>query len=225
MTGAAAQATCQPGPSPSARALRLEGLRAPDGNALRALLERLPDPPWDVELGEADPALPLLRAEGFEQYARLVVMARPVAGLPRPPVLPLITIGDYRNEESEAFQTLEARAMEGLAAFTEMGQPTGYEEAEGFDIFLAARHPETGIVGFAQTMTPEGWINWMGVDPDLRRLGIGHALVAETAERIAAARGTHLAARVEAGGAAQAFLAALGFRVRGEPLVQLIRRA
>ncbi|MEQ8833298.1 MAG: GNAT family N-acetyltransferase [Miltoncostaeaceae bacterium] len=225
MTGATAAATCQPGPSPSARALRLDSLRAPGPAALRELLERLPAPPWDVELGEADPVLDLVRGEGFEEYARVVVMARPVAGMPRPPAIPDIAIGDYRNDEAPAFQALEARAMAGLAAFTEMGQPTGYEEAEGFDIFLAARHPTQGIVGFAQTMTPEGWINWIGVDPDLQRLGIGHALLAETAGRIAAARGSHLAARVEAGGPAQAFLTALGFKARGERLVQLIRRA
>lgn len=225
MTGTTPAATCQPGPSPSARALRLEGLRAPDGAALRALLGTLPAPPWDAELPETDPAVALLRAEGFEEYARLVVMARPLAGLPRPPLLPEVTVADYRNADAEAFQALEARAMEGLAAFTEMGQPTGYEEAEGFDIFLAARHPETGMVGFAQTMSPEGWINWMGVDPEVRRIGVGHALIAETAARVAEARGTHLAAKVEAGGPAQAFLASLGFKARGERLVQLIRRA
>ena len=216
-------ATCQPGPSPTARALRLEGLRAGDPAALRALLGRLPAPPWDVELADDDPALPLVRAEGFEPYARVAVMARPIAGLPRPPYVPGVEVQEYRNADAEEFSALEAAAMDGLAAFAEMGQPTGYEEAEGFDVFLVARDA-SGLRGFAQTMSPEGWINWMGVAPDARRVGIGHLLVAATAERVAAARGTHLVARVQVDTAGQAFLAALGFRERGARLTQLIRR-
>ena len=45
--------------------------------------------------------------------------------------------------------------MEGLAAFAEMGQPTGYEGAEGFDAFGVARD-ERDMLGFAQAMLPGG---------------------------------------------------------------------
>lgn len=224
MSSAVPEATCQPEPSPSARALRLDGLRAPDATALRALLARLPEPPWDVELADDDPALALVRAEGFEPYARVAVMARPVAGLPRPPFVPGVAVEDYRNADAEEFAALEAAAMEGLAAFAEMGQPTGYEQAEGFDVFLAARDP-SGLRGFAQTMSPEGWINWLGVAPDARRIGVGSLLVFETAQRVREAGGTHLAATVQVDTPGQAFLAALGFRERGPRRTRLIRRA
>jgi GNAT superfamily N-acetyltransferase len=225
MSGSAPAATCRPGPSPSARALRLETLRAPDSGALRRLLESLPAPPWDLELADDDPALPLVRAEGFEPYSRVALMSRPIAGLPRAPHVGGTEVGDYRNADAEAFTALEAAAMEGLPQFTEMGQPTGYAEAEGFDIFLAARDAEGALHGFAQTMSPEGWINWLGVDPGMRRIGIGHLLIAETASRLAAVRGTHLAAAVEVDTGGQAFLAALGFRERGARRTRLIRRA
>lgn len=224
MSSAAPEATCQPGPSPSARALRLEGLRAPGPAALRALLGRLPEPPWDVELADDDPALPLVRAEGFEPYARVAVMARPIAGLPRPPFVPGVNIEEYRNADAEEFSSLEAAAMDGLAAFAEMGQPTGYEQAEGFDVFLVARDA-SGLRGFAQTMSPEGWINWLGVAPDSRRIGVGTTLVAETARRVREAGGTHLAATVQVDTPGQAFLASLGFGERGARRTQLIRRA
>lgn len=219
------EATCQAGPSPTARALRLEGLRAPDAAAFDALLKRLPDPPYDVELADDDPALPIVRAAGFEPYARVATWARPVAGLPRAPHVPHVDIQDYRNDDAEAFQELEAAAMEGLSAFREMGQPTGYEQAEGFDIFIVARGSDGRLLGFAQTMRPEGWINWLGVHPDHRRRGIGHLLIAETARRIAEARGTHLAARVEVDTPGQGLFAALGFRERGPRRTLLLKRA
>lgn len=219
-----AEATCQAGPSPTARALRLEGLRAPDPAALSALLGRLPDPPWDVELADDDPALPVVRAAGFEPYARVANWSRPLEGLPRAPFIPGVEVEDYRNADVEEFQALEAAAMQGLSAFAEMGQPTGYEEAEGFDVFLVARGEGGRLLGFAQTMSPEGWINWLGVAPDSRRNGIGHLLVAETARRIADARGTHLVTRIEVDTPGQAFASALGFRERGPRRTLLIRR-
>mgnify|MGYP001175476070 CR=1 FL=1 len=225
MSSAAPEATCQPGPSPTARALRLEGLRAPDAAALRALLTRLSEPPWDVELADDDPALPLVRAEGFEPYARVAVMARPIANFPRAPYIGGVEVVDYSNDDADAFTALEAAAMDGLAAFAEMGQPTGYEQAAGFDVFLVARGVDGDLLGFAQTMTPEGWINWFGVSPDARRIGIGHLLLAETARRIADDRGSHLVARVEVDTPGQAFLSALGFRERGSRHTLLIRRA
>ena len=125
----------------------------------------------------------LLAAEGFEPYARVAVMARPVEGLPRPPYVSGLEVMPYRNEWAEEFSAVEAAAMEGLAAYREMGQPTGYEGAEGFDAFVAARG-EGGLLGFAQAMLPEGWINWMGVIPDARRRGIGRVLVAELARQV-----------------------------------------
>ncbi len=220
-----AGASCQPGPSSTAQALRLDGLRADGPEPLRALLAQLPDPPWDVEVADDDPLGSMLAAEGFEPYARVAVMARPIQGLPRPPFVPGVAVEPYRNDWAEEFAAVERAAMEGLAAFAEMGQPTGYESAEGFDAMVAAREGGAGIRGFAQAMVPEGWINWLGVHPDARRRGIGHILVAELARHVREARGTHLAAVVEADGAGQAFLGALGFRERGARRRLLIRRA
>ena len=219
-----AGASCSPGPSPTARALRLEGLRAEGPDALRALLERVGDPPWDAEVVDGDAIAPLLAAEGFEPYARMAVMARSIEGLPRPPHVIGVSVEPYRNEWSEAFTTAEAMAMEGLAAFTEMGQPTGYEEAEGFDAFAIARD-KRDMLGFAQAMVPEGWINWMGVVPQARRQGVGRLLIADLARQVREARGTHLAALVEIDTPGQAFLAALGFRERGQRRTLMIRRA
>jgi ribosomal protein S18 acetylase RimI-like enzyme len=221
---AAPGASCQPGPSPTARALRLEGLRAEGQGALRALLAKLPDPPWDAEVADGDALAPLLAAEGFEPYARIAVMARPLEGLPRPPHVPGISVEPYRNAWADEFSAAEALAMEGLAAFREMGQPTGYEAAEGFDAFCVARDAG-GLLGFAQAMVPEGWINWLGVVPGARRRGIGRILVAELARQVAEARGTHLASSVEADTPGQAFLRALGFKERGARRTLVIRRA
>lgn len=217
-------ASCQPGPSPTARALRLEGLRADGPEALRSLLAELSDPPWDVEVADGDPVASLLAAEGFEPYARMVVMARPIAGLPRAPYVSGVSVEPYRNEWSEAFTAAEGMAMEGLSAFAEMGQPTGYEEAEGFDAFSVARD-QRDMLGFAQAMLPEGWINWMGVVPAKRRLGVGRLLISDLARQVSEARGTHLAALVEVGTGGEEFLRALGFRPRGELRTLMIRRA
>ncbi len=74
-------------------------------------------------------------------------------------------------------------------------------------------------------MVPEGWINWLGVAPDARRRGIGRLLVADLARQVGEARGTHLAAVVEADGDGQAFLRALGFKERGARRTLMIRRA
>jgi ribosomal protein S18 acetylase RimI-like enzyme len=174
-------------------------------------------------VADDDPVAPLLAAEGFEPYARMAVMARPIEGLKRPPFVTGVTTEPYRNDYAEAFTAAEAMAMEGLAAFREMGRPTGYEQAEGFDAFVIARD-ERDLLGFAQAMVPEGWINWMGVVPHARRQGIGHMLVRELAEKVKEARGTHLAALVEVDTPGQAFLAALGFRARGSRRTLLIRR-
>lgn len=181
------------------------------------------DPPWDAEVVDGDPLAGMLAAEGFEPYARVAVMARSAEGLPRPPYVPGVSVEPYRNDWSEAFTAAEAMAMEGLAAFREMGQPTGYEQAEGFDAFSIARD-ERDLLGFAQAMVPEGWINWMGVVPAARRKGLGHMLLADLARQVREARGTHLASLVEVDTPGQAFLAALGFRERGERRTLVIRR-
>lgn len=175
-------------------------------------------------MADGDPLAPMLAAEGFEPYARVAVMARPLEGLPRAPFVLGVAVEPYRNEWADEFTAVEAAAMEGLAAFAEMGQPTGYEGAEGFDAMVAAREQDAGLRGFAQAMLPEGWINWLGVHPDARRRGIGRLLVAELARRVAEARGTHLAALVEADGDGQAFLRALGFKERGARRTLMIRR-
>lgn len=198
-------------------------MRAEGIEPLRALLAQLGDPPWDAEVADDDPVGALLAAEGFEPYARAAVMARPIEGLRRPPFVPGVSVEPYRNEWSEAFSAAEAMAMDGLAAFAEMGQPTGYEAAEGFDAFSVARD-ERDMLGFAQAMTPEGWINWMGVVPHARRRGVGHMLVADLARQVREARGTHLAALVEVDTPGQAFLASLGFRERGARRTLVIRR-
>lgn len=217
-------ASCDPGPSPTARALRLEGLRAEGPDALRALLGRVGDPPWDAEVADDDPVRPLLAAEGFEPYARVAVMARPVDGMKPAPHVPGVSVEPYRNAWAEAFGNAERMALEGLATFAEMGQPTGYEQAEGFDAFAVARDREN-MLGFAQAMLPEGWINHMGVVPDMRRKGIGTLLVADIARQVRDRRGTHLAALVEVDTPGQAFLASLGFRERGQRRTLMIRRA
>lgn len=171
-----------------------------------------------------DPLGRLLLTEGFEPYARMAVMARPVAGMPRAPYVSGVSVEPYRNEWSEAFTAAEAMAMDGLSTFAEMGQPTGYEEAEGFDAFSVARD-DRDMLGFAQAMLPEGWINWMGVVPQRRRSGIGRLLMADLARQVGEARGTHLAALVEVGTLGQEFLRALGFRERGVLHTLMIRRA
>lgn len=217
-------ASCDPGPSPHARALRLNGLSADDGVALERLLGELPDPPWDVEVAVDDELVAPLTRAGFEPYATMVTMARSVEGFP--PSLGAVGARPeaYRNEWAEEFTAFETEAMDGLSTFREMGQPTGYAEAEGFDCCLAARTESGRIVGFAQAMVPEGWINWMGVAPDWRRKGVGHRLLADVAEAIREARGTHLVALVEEGSSGQPFLAALGFRP-GPRRLLMIRRS
>jgi ribosomal protein S18 acetylase RimI-like enzyme len=166
----------------------------------------------------------MLAAEGFEPYARVAVMARPIEGLPRAPFLPGVSVEPYRNDWAEEFTAVEAAAMEGLAAYAEMGRPTGYESAEGFDAMVAAREEGAGLRGFGQAMIPEGWINWLGVAPDARRRGIGRLLVGELARQVREARGTHLAALVEADTDGQSFLRALGFKERGARRTLMIRR-
>lgn len=175
-------------------------------------------------MGADDPLAGLLAGAGFAPYARVVLMARSVAGLPRAPILPGIDVEPYRNAWGEAFSTAQSAAMSGLATFEEMGTPTGYETAEGFDTFVVARRGEE-ILGFAQAALPDGWVNWLGVVPDARRGGVGTRLVVEVAKQVSAARGTHLAALVEEGTTGTAFLGKLGFRARSRRLLMIRRSA
>ncbi len=216
-------ASCRLRPSSTAMAVRLDGLRARDAEALNALLAQLPEPPWDAEVREGDPLAGLLEAAGFERYSAGALMARPVDGIGPPPAPGATVYSDYQNVLAAGFTKAEARALQGTAALREMGSPSGYEWGEGQGAFVIARH-RGDLVGFAHADLPDGIIDWMGVVPEHRRTGIGTALVAELAERVRAARGTHLMALAEADGPAQAFLRALGFQHKGGRTL-LIRRA
>jgi len=151
-----------------------------------------------------------------------VRFARPAEGIGLAPPVPGVDVTSYRNDWAEAFSAAEAAAMEGLATYREMGAPTGYEGAAGMDHFTVARRG-AAVVGFCQTALPTGWINWLGVVPDERRRGLGTLLLAEAARDVRAARGTHLAAEVEAGTVGPPFLASRAFRQRGRRVL-LIRR-
>lgn len=214
---------CRLRPSPTALAVRLEGLRARDLTSLDALIAKLPEPPWDADVPEGDPLVTLLTARDFRPYASGVVMARPVEGIPPATRPPGVDVADYTNDRAAEFTAAEARAMEGLAAFAELGSPSGYEWGEGHGAFVVARR-RGGIVGFAHADLPDGWIDWVGVVPEARGEGVGRALVAAVAQRVRDARGTHLVAFAEDGSDGAAFLGRLGFAPRGRRTL-LIRRA
>jgi GNAT superfamily N-acetyltransferase len=161
-------------------------------------------------------------AQGFEPYAETVTMARAAEGMPRAAHVPGVVVEPHRNAWAEDFARAEAAAMGGLAVYAEMGTPTGYETGAGQGAFAVARRGEQ-IVGFCQATLPTGWITWPGVVPDERRRGIASLLLADVARTVLAARGTHLAAEVEAGSDGPALLAARGFRERGRRVL-LIRR-
>ncbi|MCC6831648.1 MAG: GNAT family N-acetyltransferase [Thermoleophilia bacterium] len=216
-------AGCRLRPSPTAYAVRLEGLRARDGAALDALLKQLPEPPWDAEVAVDDALVGLLGQRGFEVYAKGAVMARPVDGVPKGHAVGIEFV-PYRNDWAEAFTLAETAAMEGVAAFRELGSPSGYEWGEGQGAFWIARDAKGRLLGFAHADLPDGWIDWLGVVPDARRQGIGRGLIAAVARQVGEASGTHLVAFAEDGTAAAAFLGRLGFTERGRRAL-LIRRA
>lgn len=217
-------AACRTEPSPTARALRLEGLRAEGGGALAALLDALPGPPpWDVAVAADDPVVPLLRAAGFAVYADTVTMARRLAGMKEAPHVTGLDVVPYRNEWGEAFLAAEAAAMADDPFYVELGGTTGFAEAAGTGAFVVALRGTT-IVGFAQAAVPEGWVNWFGVVPEERRQGIGTALLGEIARQVAEGRGTHVVAEALSGGPGALFLRAQGLNERGHTL-HLIRRA
>ena len=180
-------ATCRLRPSPTALAVRLDGLRARDAAALDALLAQLPAPPWDADVPAGDPLAGLLAAAGFGEYARGTLWARPVEGIPGAAPAGLLQVEDYRNTMAGHFLAAERRAMEGLGAFAEMGSPSGYEWGEGQGVFVVA-YLRGELVGFAHADMPDGIIDWMGVIPAARRKGVGTALVRGLADRVRAAR-------------------------------------
>ena len=59
-------AQCQIGPSPTARAVRLDNVRARDLASLEALVEAVPAvPPYDMALEPGDPVAGIAREAGF----------------------------------------------------------------------------------------------------------------------------------------------------------------
>jgi ribosomal protein S18 acetylase RimI-like enzyme len=216
-------AWCVLGPSMTADAVRLNGITARDPGALSDLLERLPDPPWDVAVAPDDPVVPMLPGAGFETYSTCAVVARPLKGLTTPTPVAGVVVDRYRAAWSEAFPAAEAEALAESAIFAEMSQPTGYEDAAHLPSFHAAVSGPA-MLGFIQTDLPDGWINWFGVVPGERRRGIGRALLHAAAEDCRAAGGTHLAALVDTE-AGQGFFRRLGFTERGRRLLQIRRPA
>ena len=205
----------------TADATRLGSLRIDSPPALERLIAELPDPPWDAELAADDDVVSWMAAAGFERYADVNVMARPIDGLPVALGVPGVRIGKYRNDWSEQFVAAEAAALAESPIFREMSQPTGYEEADHIEGFVAATRGET-LIGFAQATMPSGWINWFGVVPDERRKGVGRALISALTEMVKEHDGTHLAAMVDTE-AGLAFFQALKFSSRGRRTL-VIRR-
>jgi GNAT superfamily N-acetyltransferase len=179
-------------------------------------------PPWDATVAVDDPLVGWLAAAGFQPYRQMATVVCSLDGLRPASHVAGVSVEKYRNQMADAFQEAEREALADSPSFRELGQPTGYEGAEGFDAFLVARKGER-IVGFAQAQLPEGWINWMGVVPDQRRHGIGRALVAAVAKAVANSRGTHIGMETDETPEALAFWRSLGFRTTGRQ-VALIRR-
>jgi len=216
-------ASCRLRPSPTALAVRLDGLQARDIPAIDALIDQLPEPPWDVEVnGEDTELLGLLSARGFTEYARGTLYARGAEPIGAPRVEGIEVVG-YDNAWAPAFTAAESSAMQGLAAFAELGSPSGYEWGAGRGSFRIARTTAGRLVGFVHADLPDGVVDWFGVVPAERGKGIGRLLMAAVARDVAAARGTHLLILAEDATPAGAFLARLGFQARGRRVL-VIRR-
>ncbi len=216
-------ASCRLKPSPTAHALRLDALQVRDLAALHAVLDQLPEPPWDVEVhGDDLHLLETLRAANFAPYCSGTLFARPAEGLIAPRT-PGIEIAAYDNGWAEAFTRAEHDAMEGLAAYGELGSPSGYEWGAGQGSFRIARTPSGELVGFAHADLPDGMIDWCGVVPAFRGKGIGRQLLAAVAEDVVSQRGTHLLGFAEDGTNAAGFLTRLGFRPKGRRTLMIAR--
>ncbi len=186
------------------------------------MLAQLPEPPWDVEVVSDDPLVELLVDRGFAPYANGAIYARHAEGVPRAFPVDGVELVAYTNEMADDFAVVEARAMEGLSTFAELGSPSPYQWGEGQGAFVVA-HRGKHILGFAHADMPDGWIDWFGVVPEARRSGIGRLLINALAETVRNERGTHLLAFVEDGTQGPAFLGALGFARKGARTL-LIRR-
>ena len=215
-------AACRPGPSPSSKATRLDGLRAESPSALQALLTAVGEPPYDIALPNDDPLVAIAHAAGFVPYAHTVVVARRIDGFRKDPPPRGTKIEPYKNAWAEDFTAAEAAAMADFSFFREVGSPTGFETAEGWGAFFVARQEER-IVGFVQAEMPSGWINWIGVVPDQRRAGIGRALVGQIAAAVRDAVGSHIVAEVDDVAENVIFWEKQGFKQRTRT-VSLIRR-
>lgn len=215
-------ASCRPGPSPSAKATRLDQLRADGPAALRALVEKVGETPLDAVCAPDDVLLGVLQGAGFVPYARTVVVARRLDGMRKAPVPDRVTIDPYRNEWAEAFTRAEAVAMADFSFFKEVGSPTGFEGAEGWGAFVVARRGEE-IVGFGQAELPSGWINWMGVVPDERRQGIGRAILGELAVAVRDALGSHVVCEVDEDTDTLGFWTSQGFAKRTHQVSLILR--
>jgi ribosomal protein S18 acetylase RimI-like enzyme len=215
-------AACQIGPSPTARAVRLDNLRARDGASLAALLQAVPvEPPFDVALGADDPVGDMARAAGFEPYARTVLANRAVDAFPDADAdgVRLLT---YDNGMAGRYEDAEFDAMDGLAIFRAMGRPTGYAQGAGHGDFTVALRDDR-IIGFCFTQVPEGIVWWLGVVPDERRRGVARMLLASAARATRVAGGTHLIIEAEDTPEARGLLDALGFRQRGTRELLILR--
>jgi ribosomal protein S18 acetylase RimI-like enzyme len=189
---------------------------------VEALLAAVGHGPFDAACPPDDPLVGILTAAGFTPYATTVVVARRIDGYRKQPTPPGVTIEPYRNDWADEFTAAEAQAMADFSFFREVGSPTGFEGAEGWGTFLAARRGDR-IVGFVQAEMPSGWINWIGVVPEERRQGIGRALVGMIAVAVRDAVGSHMVAEVDDTAADVAFWEKEGFRRRTSH-VSLIRR-
>lgn len=214
--------SCRPGPSPSAKATRLDQLNADSPATVEALVAQIGDGPFDVALAPDDPLVPIVKAAGFEPYASTVVMSRRIDGYRKEPAPRDVKIVPYENDWAEQFTAAEAAAMADFSFFREVGSPTGFEGAAGWGTFLVARIGEE-IVGFAQAEMPSGWINWIGVVPAERKRGIGRALVGEIAVAVREAVGSHIVCEVDDDPANYPFWEKQGFKRRTLSLC-LIRR-
>lgn len=216
-------AACQIGPSPTARAVRLDNVTARDASALAALIEAIPAvPPYDMALPPGDPLGALAREAGFEQYAATVQVSRAIEGLSEGEPADGVRLLTYDNAMADRYDDMEFDALHGLAIYKAMGRPTGYNQGAGYGDFTVAARGDS-LIGFCFTQVPEGIIWWLGVVPEERRKGVGRMLVSSAARATRTAGGTHLLAEAEDNPEAREFFTSMGFRIRGTREL-LIRR-
>lgn len=216
-------ATCQIGPSPTARAVRLDNVRARDAAALISLMDAVPaEAPFDMAVEPGDPVADLARAVGFEPYAGTTRASRAVDGFSDREGADGVRLLTYGNEMAARYDDAEFDAMDGLKIFRTMGRPTGYAQGAGLGDFTVAVRGDR-IIGFCFTQVPEGIVWWLGVVPDERRRGVARMLLSSAARATRIAGGTHLIIEAEDTPEAKGFLTALGFRDRGPRELLILR--